>query len=79
MEFTIDHYLYIAVGGIIPLIIALFIKKKYSSSNKNIPPNEKLSGIELRIKKLEDDVIKNHIDLDEVRLDLATIKGRLRL
>ena len=68
-----QQYLYIIGVIIVPIIIALYRKRK----QKPTTPDSTISDFETRIRKLEDAVIKNHIEIDEARLEIAYIKGRL--
>ena len=74
-ELSIDQYLEIAGAIIIPIVIVIIYKKRnLSKPNTNI---SRISEFEHRIAKLEDSVIRNHIEIDEARLEIAYIKGRL--
>jgi len=74
-ELSIDQYLEIAGVIIIPIIIAIIYKKRIGSKS-NVKINT-ISEFEHRIQKLENSVIRNHIEIDEARLEIAYIKGRL--
>jgi len=74
-ELSIDQYLEITGIIIIPIIIAIIYKKRTGS--KSNPSTNAISNFEHRIQKLEDSVIKNHIEIDEARLEIAYIKGML--
>jgi len=74
-ELSIDQYLEIAGVIIIPIIIAIIYKKRiWSKPNTNM---NAISEFEHRIEKLEDSVIRNHIEIDEARIEISYIKGRL--
>lgn len=73
MEWSIDQRLYLLGAVIIPILIAAYRKRK----QKPHATDNTITQFEARIKKLEDNVIKNHIEIDEARLEIAYIKGRL--
>jgi len=75
-ELSIDQYLEIAGVIIIPIIIAIIYKKRHTISKPDTN-TDTISAFEHRIEKLEDSVIRNHIEIDEARLEIAYIKGRL--
>lgn len=64
-----------AIVGGIAIICAAVIKKLVSKSNT--PKTDTVVRLEERMKKIENDIVKNHSQLDEVKLDVAYIRGKI--
>ena len=68
MNLSIDQFIY-GIGIIlIPIIVAVIHKRRkfFPSHTAPTPPN-KINEIEGRLKKLEESIIKNHIEIDEAK------------
>ena len=76
MTFTTDQYLYIIAAVIIPVISIILIKKKPRKVNIN-RENPEIISIKETLRRLEDQVEKDHIDIDNLRGKIAFIEGKL--
>jgi len=77
MNLSIDQFIY-GIGIILIPIIVAIIHKRRKVSHTTTPPPNKINEIEGRLKKLEESIIKNHIEIDEAKLEIAHIKGYLK-
>jgi len=76
MVLTIDQYLYILAAVIIPIISIILIKKRPYKVNIT-KENTEIMEIKHTLEKLEDQVERDHIDIDNLRGKVAFIEGKL--
>jgi hypothetical protein len=71
---AIEHYLTIIGSIVIPIIVVIYKKRP----RKKLPiQNSEIEKIKEDLKRLEDQVEKDHITIDNLRGKVAFIEGRL--